>query len=60
MKLQYKHSDYVVAIYKKSTTDTVMFTTEDGAKKYVEYIRATGGLAEIVEEKKVYSIKEID
>lgn len=60
MKLQYKHSDYVVAIYKKSTTDTIMFTTEDGAKKYVEHIRSTGGLAEIVEEKKVYNIKEIE
>lgn len=60
MKLQYKHSDYVVAIYKKNATDTIMFTTEDGAKKYVERIRSIGGLAEIVEEKEVYSIKEIE
>lgn len=60
MKLQYKHSDYVVAIYKKGTTDTIMFTTKNGAEKYVEHIRASGGLAEIVEEKEAYNIKEID
>ncbi|TDM48227.1 hypothetical protein ETI08_03555 [Macrococcoides goetzii] len=60
MKLQYKHSNYIVAIYKKGTTDTIMFTTKDGAEKYVEHIRASGDLAEIVEEKEAYNIKEIE